>query len=109
MQSHKDEVAIGAAELLSIVVENSWPRARSYGASVWPDVKRAYAEADARSSKSCDDMRRALERACALVQLASGGTFAEVWNVDEEARRLSHCADLMTFLDSLPEVVREVE
>ena len=84
-------------------------RDSSYGASVWPDVKRAYAEADARSSKSCDDMRRALERACALVQLASGGTFAEVWNVDEEARRLSHCADLMTFLDSLPEVVREVE
>ena len=109
MQSHKDEVAIGAAELLSVVVENSWPRARSYGASVWPDVKRAYAEADARSSKSCDDMRRALERACALVQLASGGTFSEVWNVDEEARRLSHCADLMTFLDSLPEVVREAE
>jgi len=109
MQSHRDDVAIGAAELLSVVVENSWPRARSYGASVWPDVKRAYAEADARSSKSCDDMRRALERACALVQLASGGTFSEVWNVDEEARRLSHCADLMTFLDSLPEVVREAE
>ena len=54
-------------------------------------------------------MRRALERACALVQLASGGTFAEVWNVDEEARRLSHCADLMTFLDSLPRLFADEE
>ena len=48
----------------------TWPLIPNHGETLWPDIARAYAEADARDATS--DFRRALERLAATVQLAAG-------------------------------------
>ena len=100
MQSHKDDVAVGAASLVALVVENAWPRARAHCESMWPHVKRAYAEADGRSAVSCDKLRAELERVVELVQLAAGGEFTRVWKSDEDVP--AHAVGLVRFLAALP-------
>ena len=100
MQSHRDDVAVGAASLVALVVENAWPRARAHCESMWPHVKRAYAEADGRSAASCDKLRAELERVVELVQLAAGGEFTRVWKSDEDVP--AHAVGLVRFLAALP-------
>ncbi|MDA9766704.1 hypothetical protein N9D08_01650 [bacterium] len=106
MQSHRDDVAVGAASLVAIVVENAWPRARAHCESMWPHVKRAYAEADGRSAASCDKLRAELERVVELVQLAAGGEFTRVWKSDEDVP--AHAVGLVRFLAARPPTVTKL-
>jgi len=104
MQSYKDEVAIGAADLLIVVIEYSWPRARAHCERMWPPMKRAYAEADSRVGNNGELLRRKLEKLAALLQLACGETFEELcWKKkggDDDVPE--HARGLVRFLESLP-------
>lgn len=104
MQSYKDEVAIGAADLLIVVVEYSWPRARAHCERMWLPMKRAYAEADSRVGDNGELLRRRLEKLAALLQLACGETFEELcWKKkggDDDVPE--HARGLVRFLESLP-------
>ena len=76
------------------------PVLRAHCESMWPHVKRAYAEADGRSAVSCDKLRAELERVVELVQLAAGGEFTRVWRSDEDVP--AHAVGLVRFLAALP-------
>ena len=102
MQSYKDEVAIGAADLLIVVVEYSWPRARAHCEQMWLPMKRAYAEADSRVGTNGDVLRRKLEKLAALLQLACGETFEELCWKKKGDDVPEHARGLVRFLESLP-------
>lgn len=102
MQSYKDEVAIGAADLLIVVVEYSWPRARAHCERMWPPMKRAYAEADSRVGNNGELLRRKLEKLAALLQLACGETFEELCWKKKGDDVPEHARGLVRFLESLP-------
>jgi len=103
MRSAKDDVAVDAARLIAVVAQNSWPRMHAHCREMWPHLKCAYAEADARSAKSCDALRREIERVVELVQLAAGNSFAEAWKNDDDVP--AHAVELVRFVASLPERV----
>lgn len=104
MQSYKDEVAIGAADLLIVVVEYSWPRARAHCERMWLPMKRAYAEADSRVGNNGELLRRKLEKLAALLQLACGETFEKLcWKKKGGDHDVpEHARGLVRFLESLP-------
>lgn len=105
MQSYKDEVAIGAADLLIVVVEYSWPRARAHCERMWLPMKRAYAEADSRVGNNGELLRRRLEKLAALLQLACGETFEKLCWKKKEGKDddvPEHARGLVRFLESLP-------
>ena len=96
----KDDIAIDAAKLIAIVIENSWPRMHAHCASMWPHAKRAYAEADGRSAKRCDELRLVIRGIVELLQLAAGKEFMRVWSADLDVPE--HARELVAFLESLP-------
>ena len=100
MQSYKDDVAISAATLIALVVKNAWPRVHAHCESMWPHMKRAYAEADGRSAANCDKLRAELESVAEIVQLAAGENFTRVWENDKDIP--SHAAGLTRYLAALP-------
>jgi hypothetical protein len=102
MQLYKDEVAIGAADLLIVVVEYSWPRARAHCERMWLPMKRAYAEADSRVGDNGELLRRRLEKLAALLQLACGETFEKLCWKKEDDDVPEHARGLVRFLESLP-------
>ena len=96
LQSVNDDVSIGAANAMRVAVERAWPRVGAQCATTWPELKRAYAEADARSAKKCDELRRALERVSEGLQLAAGEQFSSIWSTDTSVPE--HARDLVSFL-----------
>lgn len=102
MQSYKDEVAIGAADLLIVVIEYSWPRARAHCERMWLPMKRAYAEADSRVGNNGELLRRRLEKLAALLQLSCGETFEELCWKRKGDDVPEHARGLVRFLESLP-------
>ena len=103
MRSVRDDVAVDAARLVAVVARNAWPRMRAHCRELWPHLKCAYAEADARSAKSCDALRREIERVAELVQLAAGDSFADAWKNDSDVPE--RAVGLVRFVASLPERV----
>jgi len=96
LQSVNDDVSIGAANAMRVAVERAWPRVGAQCATTWPELKRAYAEADARSAKKCDELRRALERVSKSLQLAAGEQFSSIWTADTSVPE--HARGLVSFL-----------
>jgi hypothetical protein len=97
LQSVNDDVSIGAANAMRVAVERAWPRVGAQCATTWPELKRAYAEADARSAKKCDELRRALERVSESLQLAAGEQFSSIWSADPRSVP-EHARGLVSFL-----------
>lgn len=100
LQSYNDDVSIGAANAMRVAAERAWPRVAARCATTWPELKRAYAEADGRAAKKCDELRRAIERVGEVLQLAAGEQFTSIWSADPNVPE--HAADFVAFLKSLP-------
>ena len=49
-----------------------------HAVSLWPDIAKAHAEADARGV--ADELRTELERLAAVLQLAAGDAFEAIWS-----------------------------
>lgn len=100
-----DATALGAATCLELLCKMTWPRVPSHAAAVWPDVARAYVEADARGSCAATaTYRAALERVVAVVQLAAGERFEAAWRADADGGRTGpQLAPLLSYLEQLPE------
>ena len=100
LQSYKDSVSIGAAKIIALVIENAWPRIGAHCAAMWPELKRAYAEADGRSAITSDALRRELEHIAELLHLAAGDAFSSTWTADADIP--AHAESFVEFLRALP-------
>ena len=78
----------------------TWPRIPGRAASLWSDVARAYAEADARGA--ADELRTRLKQLAAVLQLAAGNAFEEVWRRSANEPVPSELESLIAYLESLP-------
>ena len=100
LHARDDAVACGAASCLELACRMTWPRVPGRAASLWPDVARAYAEADARDV--ADEFRTELERLAAVLQLAAGSAFEAVWNRSKNEPVPVELEPLIAYLESLP-------
>ena len=100
LHARDDAVACGAASCLELVCRMTWPRVPGHAVSLWPDIARAYAEADARSV--ADELRTELERLAAVLQLAAGDAFEAVWSRSKNGPVPSELEPLIAYLESLP-------
>lgn len=81
----------------------TWPRVPNHAASLWPDISRAYTEADARGgTEMIERFRSTLERLVAIIQLASGEKFDEVWREACNEPIPAQLAPLISYLENLP-------
>lgn len=100
LHARADATAIGACECLELTCKMAWPRMYAHAASLWPDVARAYCEADARESTV--KLRAALKRVVALVQLAAGESFEAAWRRSGDEPTPTELAPLISYLEGLP-------
>ena len=103
LHARDDATAIGAASCLELLCMMTWPRVPNHAASIWSDIARAYTEADARrGSQTTQLFRTTIERLAAIVQLASGEKFEEVWRAACIEPIPAQLAPLISFLENLP-------
>ena len=103
LHARDDATAIGAASCLELLCMMTWPRVPNHAASIWSDIARAYTEADARGGGQTTQLfRTTLERLAAIVQLASGEKFEEVWRAACIEPIPAQLAPLISFLENLP-------
>jgi hypothetical protein len=100
LHARNDAIACGAATCLELTCTMTWPRIPGRAASLWPDMARAYAEADARSVPG--ELRTHLERLAAVLQLAAGNSFEAVWSRSKNEPVPSELEPLIAYLESLP-------
>ena len=100
LHARDDAVACGAASCLELTCKMTWPRIPGHAASLWPDVARAYAEADARAA--ADELRTQLKNLAVVLQLAAGDAFEEVWCRSKNEPVPSELEPLIAYLESLP-------
>ena len=100
LHARDDAVACGAASCLELTCKMTWPRIPGRAASLWSDVARAYAEADARGA--ADELRTRLKQLAAVLQLAAGNAFEEVWRRSANEPVPSELESLIAYLESLP-------
>lgn len=103
LHARDDSTAIGAASCLELLCTMTWPRVPNHAASLWPDISRAYTEADARGgTEMIERFRSTLERLVAIIQLASGEKFDEVWREACNEPIPAQLAPLISYLENLP-------
>lgn len=107
LHARDDSTAAGAAACLELTCKMTWPLIPNHGETLWPDIARAYAEADARDATS--DFRRALERLAATVQLAAGDSFEAAWRAAAKSPPPPELKPLTTYLERLPKRVVTTE
>jgi len=110
LHARDDGTALGAARCLELLCRMTWPRVPPHAAQLWPDVARAYAEADARGSRAAAaGLRAALERVAAVAQLAAGAVFEAAWRPPGGEAPPPELAPLVAYLDQLPARVEPIE
>lgn len=103
LHARDDNTALGAAACLELLCKMTWPRVPSHASDMWPDIMRAYIEADARGGLAITaDLRAKLKRLAAVIQLAAGEEFEKAWRQDSDKRVSPELAPLVSYLKQLP-------
>ena len=107
LHARDDATALGAATCLELLCTMTWPRMPSHAAGMWPDLARAYLEADARGGRAATaSLRAALERVVAVLQLTAGARFDVAWRAGTDGGAAAPLlAPLVAHLDLLPRIV----